>query len=172
MWILMKVWVTTVGKSPFAVLNTVWYIVRKGEYVPERVYLIWNDFVKKEKELVEKLIRALLESYGVNPEIIADESVKVDEDDFPNLVKTLLRIKDKELEEGNEIAVDMTPGRKFMSALSMYLGVAGDLKKKVHRVYYLHLRDTRFVDRPLVLIPFSVQKCYDMRRELNARAKS
>ena len=168
----MKVWVTTVGKRPFAVLNTIWYLVRKGEYIPERIYLIWNDFVEKEKELVKELIRALLESYGVNPEIIANDSVKVNEDDFHNLIKTLARIRDKELEEGNEIAVDVTPGRKFMSALSMYLGVAGDLKKKVHRVYYLHLKDSRFVDKPLVLIPFSVQKCYEMRRELDARAKS
>ncbi len=171
----MKVWVTTVGKSPFAVLNTIWYLVRKGEYVPERVYLIWNDLVEKEKEIVKELIRVLLESYGVNPEIIADESVKVDEDDFHNLIKTLAEIRNKELAEGNEIAVDMTPGRKFMSALSMYLGVADELikkKKNVHRVYYLHLRDLRFVDKPLVLIPFSVQKCYEMRRELDARAKS
>ncbi len=171
----MKVWVTTVGKKPFAVLNTIWYLVRKGEYIPERVYLIWNDFVEKEKEIVKELIRVLLESYGIHPEIIADESVKVDEDDFHNLIKMLAEIRDKELAEGNEIAVDMMPGRKFMSALSMYLGVAGELikrKKNVHRVYYLHLRDLRFVDKPLVLIPFSVQKCYEMRRELDARAKS
>ena len=170
----MKVWVTTVGKRPFAVLNTIWYLVRKGEYIPERIYLIWNDFVEKEKELVKELIRALLESYGINPEIIADDSVKVNEDDFHNLIKTLARIRDKELEEGNEIAVDMTPGRKFMSALSMYLGVADELikkKKNVHRVYYLHLKDLKFEDKPLVLIPFSVQKCYEMRRELNARTK-
>ena len=171
----MRVWVTTVGKKPFAVLNTVWYLVRKGEYVPERVYLIWNDFVEKEKEIAKDLIRILLESYGVSPEIIADESVKVNEDDFHELIRTLAEIRDRELSEGNEIAVDMTPGRKFMSALSMYLGVASELikkKKNVHRVYYLHLRELRFVDKPLILIPFGVQKCYNMRDEVNACAKN
>jgi len=163
-----------VGTSPFAVLNTIWYVVRKGEYVPERIYLIWNDFVRKEKELAEEMIKVVLESYGVNPEIVADDSVKVDENDFLGLVKMLREIKDKELEEGNEIAVDMTPGRKFMSAISMYLGVADELikkKKNVHRVYYLHLKDQKFLDKPLVLIPFSVQECYDLRREFNVRAK-
>ena len=58
-----------VGKKPFAVLNTVRYFVRKSEYVSEKIHLILNDFIDKEKKIAKNLIEVLLRSYGVNPEI-------------------------------------------------------------------------------------------------------
>lgn len=161
----MKVWITTVGKSPFAVINPIWMVCRKGEFIPERVYLIWNNAVMDIKKAVEGSIKIILKNYGVSePEIIADESVKVREDDFKRFKEVLRDICNKELEEGNEVAIDMTPGRKFMSALSMALGFRK--LNPVHRVYYLHLIDQRYQNKPLILIPFALQKLYDMRREL------
>jgi len=41
----------------------------------------------------------------------------------------------KEKEAGNTIAIDMTPGREFMSAFSMYMGVGGDIKQKADEIY-------------------------------------
>jgi len=161
----MRVWITTVGKSPFAVVNPIWMVCRRGEFIPERVYLIWNEAVADVKKAVENNVRVILRNYGVDePEIIADESVKVREDDFKRFKEILKRICDKELDEGNEVAIDMTPGRKFMSALSMGLGFRKN--KPVHRVYYLHLADQRYQGEPLIKIPFALQKLYDMRREL------
>lgn len=162
----MRVWITTVGMSPFAVINPIWLVCRKGEFVPERVYLIWNEDVENVKRIVEKSVEIILKNYGIpEPEIIADEGVKVREDDFKRFKKVLKDICDKELSEGNEVVVDMTPGRKFMSALSMGLGF---MSRPVDRVYYLHLADQKkYQNKPLVLIPFTLQKLYDMRRELH-----
>ncbi len=168
----MKVWITIVGKSPFAVINPIWIACKSGEFIPEKVYLIWNDAVKGEKEMVVKAIKVILKNYGVpEPEIIADDSTKVHEEDFRRLAELLLSIRRKELREGNEIAIDMTPGRKFMSAIAMFMGVAKSLKDKVHRVYYLHLSDQRYLNYPLILIPHKLQKLYEMRRELGVTSK-
>lgn len=167
--IFVKVWITTVGTRPFAVINPIWLACRKGEFVPERVYLIWNEGVEREKEVVEKAVRLILESYGVrNPEIIAGDETKVREDDFSGLRDLLYKIKG--LEQGNEVAVDMTPGRKFMSALLM--GVGFNKEGPVEKVYYLHLLDERrYQNRPLLLIPAKIQRLYEMRGELRGAAE-
>lgn len=166
---MMRVWITTVGKSPFAVVNPIWMVCRTGEFIPERVYLIWNEAVEEERDIVKDLTEVILKSYGISePEIIADESVKVREEDFQRFMNLLIAIRDKELHEGNEVAIDMTPGRKFMSALSMGLGFSS---KHIHRVYYLHLSDQRYTNVPLILIPFKLQKLYEMRRELCATSE-
>ncbi len=158
----MKVWITTVGKSPFAVVNPIWMVCRKGKFIPNRVYLVWNEEVEEVKKTVERMLGIILQNYGV-PElkIIADESVKVREDDFNKFKSVISEICNKELNEGNEVVIDMTPGRKFMSALAMVLG----LLKKIS-VYYLHLTDLSYQNKSLVLIPFSIQKLYDMKEEL------
>ncbi len=159
---MMKVWITIVGRSPFAVVNSVWMVCRKEKFVPNRVYLVWNEDVEEVKRTVERMLKIILQSYGVSePEVIADESVKVREDDFKKFRKVLKKICDEELNEGNEVAIDMTPGRKFMSALAMGLGI----RKKIS-VYYLHLINISYQNKPLVLIPFSLQKLYDMKRDL------
>lgn len=161
----MKVWITTVGKSPFAVVNPIWIACRRGEFIPEKVYLLWNDAVADVKSIVRGLVETILKNYGVpDPKIVDDGSVKVAEDDFKRFRKVLLRICDDELKSGKEVAIDMTPGRKFMSALAMGLG----FKRNPVKVYYLHLLDLSYQNKPLVLIPFSIQKfqkLYDMKRE-------
>ncbi len=159
---MMRVWITTVGKSPFAVVNPIWMACREGKFIPDRVYLVWNEDVEGVKQTVERMLGIILQNYGVpEPEIIADESVKVREDDFNKFKSVISEICNRELNEGNEVVIDMTPGRKFMSALAMVLG----LLKKIS-VYYLHLTDLSYQNKPLVLIPFSTQKLYDMKEEL------
>ncbi|MEM3594406.1 MAG: hypothetical protein QXS27_06735, partial [Candidatus Jordarchaeaceae archaeon] len=55
---------------------------------------------------------------------------------------------------GNEVAVDMTPGRKFMSACAMAAGQ----KYGAAKLYYLHLYNLAYQEKPFVLIPFNQQK--------------
>ena len=165
----MKVWITAVGKSPFAVINPIWMSCKSGEFIPERVYMIWNENVSHQRKLVERGVSIILKRHGVrDPEIIADKRTKVKENDFTGFKSLLEMIRDKELERGSEIAVDMTPGRKFMSALLMGLGFG---RRTVQRVYYLHLSDERYLNTPLPLIPVKIQKLYEMRSELDVVEK-
>ena len=52
----------------------------------------------------------------------------------PELIDSLVR---EEKSEGNTVAIDMTPGRKFMSAFSMYMGVGLGLKYKADMINML-----------------------------------
>ena len=162
----MKIWITTVGKSVYAVVNTLWAACKEEGYIPERIYFIYNDEVKENLGRVKKIAKALVESYGAeNPEI---NEIKAEETNFTEFAKKLGEIIKREKALGNEVAVDMTPGRKFMSAFAMYSGVSKEVRHRTDRIYYLHLSDFdfRYVDKAYPKIPFNKQKLYEMKRSL------
>ncbi len=157
----MKVWISTVGLSPFAVINTFWAACELEKYVPEKVFLVANGKVELELTKVKEWIARIMKAYGTDAVI---ERIYADEVDFVNFSRKLSSCISEEKKKGNEVAVDMTPGRKFMSAFSMFNGLAKD---GADRVYYLHLSDvTRYKDKSFIEIPACVQKLYDMKKVL------
>ncbi len=154
---------TVVGNSVFAVVNPIWACCREGDYIPDRVYLILNEKVKDSAEKVKRILNVLLSEFGKEPDIV--EKV-CNETDFRGLISTIWNVIKKEKLAGNEVAVDMTPGRKFMSAVIMYSGVGGDMEARADRVYYLHLQNNEYTNLPWIKIPVVYQKLYEMKGSL------
>ena len=145
----MRIWITTVGTSVFAVVNPLWAACILEDFVPERVHFLKNEKVEGNVALVKDWMAKILECYGVEPDFREHYGDEEDMDAFADTFRSIV-----ESEVGNEIAIDMTPGRKFMSACSMATG----LKYKVSKLYYLHLYNAIYQERPFVLIPFNQQK--------------
>lgn len=157
----MNVWITTVGSSPFAVINTLWAACELEKYVPEKVYLVANGKVENEVKVVTEWIQRIIKAYGAVANI---ERIHADEVDFMNFSRLLSSCITEEKKKGNEVAVDMTPGRKFMSAFSMFNGLA---ENGADRVYYLHLNDvTIYKNHSFIEIPANEQKLYDLKKVL------
>jgi CRISPR/Cas system-associated protein Csm6 len=57
-----------------------------------------------------------------------------------------------------EVAVDITPGRKYMSAIAMQSGLLAGANK----IYYLFLSDPQYQDMAFPLIPASKQRLFEM----------
>jgi len=150
----LKAYVTTVGTSPEAVFNPLWYLVEAYDWVPDKVYLLWNEGVVEQLETVKKLIKKLFEAYGVSIKVHAGEGLKFDEDnpiEFREKVGSLIGSLKA---DGHEVVVDITPGRKFMSAL--LLGAA--MAKGADDVTYLHLDDWKsYIGKLLFEVPMSKQ---------------
>ncbi|NJF24399.1 hypothetical protein [Thermococcus sp. Bubb.Bath] len=164
----MRAYVTTVGTSPQAVLNPLWYLMEVKGWIPDEVYLFWNDGVTRHLETAVKLIKRLSRAYGVDIKLYAGEGEKFREEDpveFREKVSALLKnLKENEY----EVVVDITPGRKFMSAL--LLGAAYGVG--VSEVTYLHLSEwTRYIGGLLFEIPIVKQELFTMR-ELTGRRGS
>ncbi len=151
----MRVWITTVGENPFAVINTLWAacILEGEEFMPGKVHLIQNQKVKRNAEIVKAYVRRILGTYGISAEF---EDHEVDEEDIDGFAKLFRSVV--ESEKGNEVAIDMTPGRKFMSAYAMMVG----FEYCVSKLYYLHLYDSSYQNRPFVLIPFNQQRLINL----------
>jgi hypothetical protein len=153
----MKVWISTVGWSSFAVINPLWaacFFENELHFVPEKVVLLNNagedPVIKKNLEIVKPWIIRILKEYGINePEI---ESVEANEGNMNDFVDVFNRIIKKYRDD--QIAIDMTPGRKFMSSIAMNIAV----KHQVEKLFYLQLWGREYLNRPFIMIPFPNQK--------------
>ena len=153
----MKSWITTIGPSPFAVINTFWAAADRDDWVPDRIYLVYNDYTKEFLPGISAVMeRIILEYDGDRPEIYCK---CVDENDLAGVFKTYKGIISQERKLGNEIAIDITPGRKYMSAFSLYAGLK---EGSIDKIYYIHIRGRKFMNRPYPLIPVSYCELEDI----------
>jgi len=160
-----KVYITTVGTSPEAVFNPLWYLVEVYDWVPDRVYLLWNDDVREQLEKVKKLIKRLSNAYGVRISVHAGEEERFSEENPVEFREKVVSLIGSLKHDGHEVIVDITPGRKFMSAL--LLGAA--IVKNADEVTYLHLDDWRdYVGKLLFEIPMVKQRLF-MREDLTGK---
>ena len=159
----MKVWISTVGWSPFAVINPLWaacYFNREN-FVPEKVILLnnqnQNESVKKNYGIVEAWLTRIINEYGVREPII--ESVEANESNMKEYAQTFQQVIEKHLKD--EIAIDMTPGRKFMSGIAMWY--ASQPKSNIAKLYYLQLWGRKYQNVPFIKIPMVNQKLINIK---------
>ena len=161
-----KVYVTTVGTSPEAVFNPLWYLVEVHSWIPDRVYLLWNDGVRDQLEDVKRLIKRLSSAYGVGIEIIAGDEQRFSEENPVEFRRKVGHLVGSLKRDGYEVVVDITPGRKFMSAL--LLGVA--LSANADEITYLHLDDWKdYIGKLLFEVPMTKQRLF-RKVELTGKA--
>lgn len=145
----MKVWVTTVGTSPFALINSIWAACIEEDWCADKVYLVASEYTKCYIDDLTRIIERVI--YCHNGRKAEFESIVVDDTDLKKVLETFVSIVSREKAEGNEVAVDITPGRKYMSAFSMYSGLVSS--PRADKIFYLHLLDNRFLNRPYPMIP-------------------
>ena len=159
----MKVWISTVGWSPFAVINPLWaacYFKREN-FVPEKVILLnnqnQNESVKKNYGIVEAWLTRIINEYRGREPII--ESVEANESNMKEYAQTFQQVIEKHLKD--EIAIDMTPGRKFMSGIAMWY--ASQPKSNIAKLYYLQLWGRKYQNVPFIKIPMVNQKLINIK---------
>jgi len=155
----MNSWITIIGSSPFAVINTIWAACKIDGYVPDRVLFIVNEQVNPASiDTAKRWVLEILKEYGVNEPVF--EEIDIVETDFIDL-KEAFKGNIFDFKADGPVAVDMTPGRKYMSAITMHTGLAAECD----HVYYLHLSDYRYQNKPFPLIPMHKQRLVDMVSE-------
>ncbi len=153
----MKVWISTVGWSKFAVINPIWptcFFENDLHFIPERIVLFNNahddPIIKKNLKSVKDWITYILKKYEVVNPIL--EPIEADEGNMNEFVNIFNETIQKYIHE--VIAIDMTPGRKFMSSIAMNIAI----KNKVEKLYYLQLWGREYLNRAFINIPFTNQK--------------
>lgn len=153
----MRVWISIVGWSSFAVINPLWAACcceEENQFIPEKVIIFNNGYknevVKKNLKIVKDWITRILKVYGIEDPII--EPIDADEDDINEFTEIFKKVIKEH--ENNTIAIDMTPGRKFMSSIGMSIA----MKYKVEKLYYLQLWGREYQNQPYIKIPLTNQK--------------
>ncbi len=156
----MRVWITNVGLHQFAVINPLWAACFYNKFIPEKVILLNSGFqdnkIKENVQIVKVWLQRILLEYQIEqPQI---EMVDADEEDITKFARIFTEIVKNY--ESHKLAIDMTPGRKFMSSIAM--ATAFKNKKFVKNLFYLHLWGLKYQNEPFIKIPFNKHKLIDV----------
>jgi hypothetical protein len=154
-----RIYITMTGISKWPVLNSLWAAMCCKKYVPDKVYLFVTRGREAEGEALADWIRTLVESYGrkLDPILTA-----IDEGDFAASGRKITGVLESERAEGNEVAIDITPGRKAIISSALLSA----WQKQVDHVFYLYLEDMRNAANPYPMIPFHLQHFVDLKEEV------
>lgn len=160
----MITWITTIGWSSFAVINPIWAYCKENEEYPDKIIIIHtpHEQIKNNLQICKRYITEILKSYNgknFNKDSIIDEEIENDNIELyaDKLSKVIEREKNL---KSNKIVLDMTPGRKYMSAINVYYGY--NLSETPIQVYYLHLEESKYQDIPYPLCPIIKNELVDI----------
>lgn len=153
---MSKYWVTTGSTNPEAVVNPLAAACTEWGYVPDRIYLLGNPGVADQLDRITDLTETIVEAYdGDEPEI--QITALNSETDFQDVVAHFKTAITDARDADGEVVVDVTPGRKFMSAIAFQSGI----KFGADRVCYLHVHSGELFGRVYADLPRSGTTLYD-----------
>jgi S-methylmethionine-dependent homocysteine/selenocysteine methylase len=141
-------WVTTASPTVEAVVNPLAAACHERGYVPDVVRLLRNPDVREASEETIDYVETVVAAHGDEPPDV--QPVTIDsERDFEAIVDYHRESVAAAAQAGASVAVDVTPGRKFMSAIAFQAGIQFD----ADRVFYLYLDSADYYDRVYPDIP-------------------
>ena len=160
----MKTYITITGPSDWAILNSLWAVVRLRHYIPDRIYIFTIRKRKSQAELAKKRFTALLREFNKKSHI---SIIQVREADFVGTGRQINKVVCEEKAQGNTVAIEVTPGRKAMVAGALVPGIQGN----ADHVFYLYLEDIDYADNLFLRIPLSKQHSHDFMEEIKGAGK-
>ncbi|SEW01477.1 CRISPR-associated ring nuclease [Halobacterium jilantaiense] len=133
-------WVTCGTPTTPGILNPL-IAACDGGYVPDEVHVLSNPPVADDVEEAVTLMEETVAAYGGDTETDVHELVS--ETDFESIVDYYQSCIEAATTAGDEIAIDVTPGRKFMSAIAFQAGI----QFGADHVYYFHRKAGRYRGR-------------------------
>jgi len=130
-------------------------------FIPDTVYFLSNPGLDDSIDVAGDLVQTLLEQHGVDePEIKV--SVIDHETEFDAIVGHYRGAIETARDAGAQIAVDVTPGRKFMSVIAFNAGTTFG----VDHIFYFYLKSSEYYSRIYPDIPKPSAELYDFTKVL------
>jgi len=135
-------WVTTASPTIEAVINPLTAACTEADYVPDVVRILDNPDIADASDRATELIRTVVAAHGDSEPTI--DHVTVDsERNFTEIVDYHRQAIEDARDNDAAVAIDVTPGRKFMSAIAFQAGI----QFEADHVYYLYLDSSDYYDR-------------------------
>lgn len=150
-----RVWITNGSTSIAPVVNPLTAACHDG-FVPTDIYVLDNPGIEDVTESVVSLMKTVVTAHGGEEPSIEVETIE-DEVDFGAIIDYLQTAIEAGHEGDSEIAVDVTPGRKFWSIISFRAGFEYD----VDHLYYVHLATSDHYGECFPTIPRSAISLID-----------
>ncbi|HEU17459.1 MAG TPA: hypothetical protein ENO06_01865 [Methanolinea sp.] len=153
-----RVYVSLLGRSAWALLNTYYAVTREAGYCPDTVYIAVEEPFLERSGAVISGVRTISEHAGFSPAI---ECIPVDQADIVDVFSKIYTIMISKKREGARVAIDITPGRKAVVAGTLLPIKLDD----IDHVFYLEIATTRDVAKPYQMIPRQFHTLHDFKAE-------
>ena len=150
-------WLTTMSTNLEAVINPLIAACEDG-YAPEELHVLDNPGVDDEFEDIISMMEHVVVEYGGDQPELSVTSLE-SETDFQGIVEHFREPMQRIKKEGGTAAIDVTPGRKFMSAIAFQAGI----QFEADHVYYLYVSNNRFYGRLYPDVPNPVVELVDFQ---------
>jgi hypothetical protein len=150
-------WLTTMSTNLEAVINPLIAACEDG-FRPDEVHVLDNPGVSEQFEEITAMMEHVVVEYGGDaPELFV--TALDEETDFQEIVNHFREPIARIASEGGTTAVDVTPGRKFMSAIAFQSG----MQFEADHVFYLYVANNRFYGRLYPDVPRPVGDLVDFQ---------
>lgn len=153
-------WITTSSTHVEAIVNGLNAACQEG-YVPDELYLIENPGVTEEVDRALELAVEIITAHG-GDEPAVDITTLEHETEFDRIRQHVKDAIDSVHERDGDVAVDITPGRKFMSAIAFAAGI----RYGADHVYYFYLASADYLHTWYPELPRTATRLYDFTEEL------
>jgi len=157
----MRAYITLLGRSVWAVLNTYYAVLVEKKYYPEMIHIFTERSYSEHLETVAEGMRALSEEFGFTPEI---NSTIIEDRDFITAVRRIGELVKELKEQRWSVAIDITPGRKTLVSAALIPAV----KLRLEHVFYLAVKEIE--PKPYMMIPLANQQLRDFMEEAGRAA--
>lgn len=159
----MRVLVTMMGRSTWGLFNSIWASIRIYDFLPEKVHILTAGCDSVVADRAARMLNILLSEHGSRAEVVVHV---VSAEDVGEIARAVKHITMEEKRLGNEVALDVTPGRKATVLGAVLSGMA---RNDFDRIFYLYIESLRNADRPFLEIPLSIQHAHDILAEARPR---
>lgn len=142
-----RVWITNGSTSIAPVANPLIAACHDG-YIPTDIYVLNNSIIDDVTDAATSLMKTVVTAYGGEEPTITVETI-ADETDFDAILAYVRSAIEAGTDANADIAVDITPGRRFWSVISFQAGV----KHAVDHLYYSHVKTEEYFGESYPTIP-------------------
>lgn len=148
-------WITNGSTSVAPVVNPLIAACRR-EYLPTDIYVLDNPAIGDVTAAATSLMKTVVTAHGGSEPTIQVEHVE-DELDFRAIVEYVQSAIEAGRTVDAEVAVDVTPGRKFWSIIAFRAGDRAD----VDHLFYAHVISSEYFGESYPTIPRTATKLVD-----------
>ncbi|QCC51417.1 hypothetical protein [Halapricum salinum] len=125
-------------------------------FIPDTVYFLDNPGLGDTLSEAKTLAREILEGHGVESPTIHTSTLEA-ETDFEAIAAYFQAAVEDARAADADVAIDVTPGRKFMSVFAFEAGTTYD----VDHLFYFYLHSNAYFDQIYQTIPRTAGELYD-----------
>jgi hypothetical protein len=160
-----NVWVSSGSTTIEAMINPIAAACAGDDldepFIPDTVHFLENPGLGDALSEATTIIETILEQYGVEDPTV--ETTRIDhETEFSEIVSHYQSTIQAAHNAEANVAVDVTPGRKFMSVIAFNAGTTFD----ADHIFYFYLKSSDYYSRVYPEIPKPATQLYDFTEVL------